>query len=165
MSIWREIKMKSDDYDDFKIRANFLNSVLFNSSPSPLSGQESEVLQRSNLLREIDDEIENGLMNLLSRLNGLVKRVDAVMFLLDVAEHSDEIGLELAIETLVGAADDRIVLSIGQLAEVFEGCTNSVGAPILLLNMIGDVADDTAAKIPPRNGEFDLNFEAMRNFK
>lgn len=154
--------------DFLSLRIDFLRKLLFGQHVVPISQYEVESLNRADDLRYIDKLHQNNghgtLLFLLIRLDGLVKTVDAVMFLLDVAENANDEGLEIALESLEGAVEDNLVLNADNLIEVFKDCANGDMAPSLMINIVGEEKKEEI-RPEPIIKKSSLNLDAMRDFK
>lgn len=149
--------------DFLSLRLEFLRKLLFSQHVVPISQHEVEILNRVDDLQYINQFHSRPVISLISSLEGLVKPLDAVMFLLDVVDNTDDEGLAIALETLEGAIEDNLVLSATDLVKVFKDCADGDMAPSLILNIIGEEKEEKIIEQPTKKPA--LNLDAMRDFK
>lgn len=149
--------------DFLSLRIDFLRKLLYGQSVVPISQHEVVALNKIVELNYINQFHSRPLVGLILDLDGLVKPVDAVMFLIDVVENTDDDGLTVALETLEGAIEDNLVLSASNLVDVFKDCSDGSMAPSLILNIIGEEKEEKIVEPPVKRPA--LNLDAMRDFK
>lgn len=157
------------DAEELNLRMSFLRKILMGQVAFPISQYEVEISNRADDLIYIDQlstkEINYSLISLLMRLEGLVKKSEAVIFLLDVAENTDEFGISVALESLDRAVTENVKLKQDDLIEVFKNCADGAIAPSLMVNIFGELREDEQQEEKPVLKNSGLNLEAMKNFK
>lgn len=151
-----------NDFSELELRPVFLRKLIEQGTPaSPISGQESQLLEQRDSLRIIDGLIPSGLVQFVSKLSPYVQPLHAVLFLLDSLD-VDETELKEAVSGLENAAQEGLRLSANDLMEVFRESSNGM-PPSLMVSMLGTVVEDKP-DVQPRlsNG---LNLDAMRDFR
>lgn len=159
------------DEDSFKMRMSFFRNLIHSgNSKGALSQFEVELSRRKQDLLDINDECEFGILSLMQKLNGLVKPHEIVKFLLDIKQYTDEKGMEIALDTLSIAAEEKIALTEDDLVEIYKDCASGDIPPILSVNIMGEQKTDEDIQtfnnrnVIQNNRSF-LNLEAMKDFR
>lgn len=153
--------------DGFEIRPTFVHKLLSNPrTATPLTGTEVELSKHIDLLHSIQDEIEMNLSSFLHRNSPYVSLRDQLFFLLDSYEQDM---LNLAVETLDAAYENRIKLNAAGLVKIMQEDSEYSVMPSLMVSLLGDETEETEFDSyhpqPPQPKKSALNLDAMRDFK
>jgi len=151
-----------NDFSELELRPVFLRKLIEQGTPaSPISGQESQLLEQRDSLRIIDGLIPSGLVQFVNKLSPYVQPLHVVLFLLDSLD-VDETELKEAVSGLENAAQEGLHLSANDLMEVFRESSNGM-PPSLMVSMLGTVVEDKPDVQPCLSSG--LNLDAMRDFR
>lgn len=155
----------SMNLEGFEVRPEFIRKLLNNPrSATPLTGTEVEISKHLDILMTIQEELDTNLSLFLQRNSPYVSVRDQIFFLLDTYEQDD---LDLAIQTLEAAYEDRVSLTATELFHIIKENSETYILPSLMVGLLGEEKEEPEFQSysQPQPKKSSLNLDAMRDFK